>query len=338
MTMNGCDYAVKIGQTTGGGETYGATTDMVCPAGKHIQVEVFLSQAESAKYCTFTIKPQTGLTGLHAAISAGDLLITGTVSGLHVEQSGACGSSTSLGTQMDIGATFEGLNTAGAPTGLSISDQESSGKLTSDGPVTLQSLDGTVVLQGSQTGGKGSNMLSVFESEVECGNVTYTGNRLNKLPYPSLPAGATTVTLSAQYVECSTRNKEGALPATVNMNGCDYVLHFGSTTAKDTYTSTTDIVCPTGKVVQIEAFSAHPEGVRVCTLSIKAQAGFTGLHMTSTTSPGHIDVSGTVKGIHVEKSLGLCEAKTSAEGSAALDITFKGEDTGGGFTPIGVVH
>jgi hypothetical protein len=86
IDMNGCDYTLELGETTGESDTYGVTTGVTCPEAKQIEIKVFTTKAEdpSTPFCTLRIGAQSGLTGLHATdTTAGYLTSVGTASGIH---------------------------------------------------------------------------------------------------------------------------------------------------------------------------------------------------------------------------------------------------------------
>lgn len=125
VTMNGCDSVIRIGSTTGVADTYSGTGDIVCPAGASIIEDEYFSAAnENLKICEVTIGPQTGLSGPTVKdTTTGDLEIHGTLTGVHMTQSGAgCvgGSSTTTG-EAHANLTVKGTNAAKGSTNISLS-------------------------------------------------------------------------------------------------------------------------------------------------------------------------------------------------------------------------
>lgn len=86
--------------------------------------------------------------------------------------------------------------------------------------------------------------------------------------------GATEATVTPTYSKCSTILG----PATIKMNGCDYLLHLKSELVEGetyTYTAPTDLKCPAGKVVEAEVFSSsanHTAGIATCRYTV-SEAG-----------------------------------------------------------------
>jgi hypothetical protein len=136
VTMNGCDYNIQIGATTGEQTetktTFGLTTDIVCPKEKDIQIELWEfgdTKHEVASWCMFTIKPQTGLKGAHVsstrkATPKDDLDLDGKVEGITVSRSGTkpllCPTSEEKAASLDLDVTVKGENSAGEEKGITV--------------------------------------------------------------------------------------------------------------------------------------------------------------------------------------------------------------------------
>jgi hypothetical protein len=130
--MNGCDYKITLGATTGGvPHTYGATIDIVCPAGKEITVTVWLSEnahttEPNSPKCVLHVPSQNNLGGLHVTDTTnGTVHLTGTIPGITVKQtrnSILCPAGTHTATgEFHLNATGTGKNEAGGVTPISIS-------------------------------------------------------------------------------------------------------------------------------------------------------------------------------------------------------------------------
>lgn len=201
------------------------------------------------------------------------------------------------------------------------------GKLTSDGPVTLE---------GIETGEVVNNAYTTFGMGVECPGFSLTGHKYNVTPHEFISIGSTTLTITPHvklgicYIGIGSPQ-----PTTWLMNGCDYVLHIGTTVTADEYAVTTDLTCPPGKHVQLEQFNEHPGGVRLCTYTIKPQNGIAGPRLITNTAADDVNLAGTFKNIHLERS-GLCGSATTATGEWHVDMTFKGKSTIGATTGITV--
>jgi hypothetical protein len=213
--------------------------------------------------------------------------------------------------------------------------QAQQGTLTSTGPVTLI---------GTQTGefGSGQNALTNFAVEkTECPEAVYTGHKYNVTPHSLVPNAVSTITVTPHYGLCKV-----SIPTTVDMNGCDYVIHLPETTGGgDTYGIKTTIACPSGKHITWTVFAnaaKHATFEPFCDYSLtESAAGYTGLHATDTTN-GFIDISGTIKSIAVYKKSPtgsfLCPEGTSNSGALDVDITLEGRNEIGAKTGVGISH
>lgn len=202
------------------------------------------------------------------------------------------------------------------------------GKLTSDGPVTLET---------TETGepGSGVNAYTTLGIKLECpGSFLLTGHKINVTPHEFIPNGASEFTVTP-HANINTCTNSSGLPTTWLMNACDYVLHIGDTVAADEYAVTTDVICPPGKHIQLEQFNKHPGGIRLCTFTIKPQNGLAGAHLIANTATLDLSLVGTFKNIHIEQS-GLCGSKTSTTAEFHIDATVKGTDSIGKTTEISI--
>ncbi len=197
--------------------------------------------------------------------------------------------------------------------------------ITSDGPVTLEIVE---------TGEAGANALTLFGGEIECPGSVYTGHKYG-VPYEYIPSGSSTITITPLYNQesCTT----GEFPATVNTNGCDYVLHFGTAHLPSTHDLTADIVCPKESAIYIEVFAGESHGLRVCTQTIEAQSGLEGgllgAHATDTAAYEDIDFVGSFRFIAASQS-GLCGSSSTESAELHLDLTAVGVDELGSATGI----
>ena len=125
---------------------------------------------------------------------------------------------------------------------------------------------------------------------------------------------AKTVTITPTYKECTAF---GDPTATVNMTGCDFLFN-QPTGSAPTYTGTVNVVCPTGKTIDITFKLGSDE----CTLTIPGQTGLGTVSYTN--NKPHVDVSSNVSKITYSRDgTGLCTT-ISAE---ATNGTYKGNVT-----------
>lgn len=179
--------------------------------------------------------------------------------------------------------------------------------------VGVLTADEDFTLTGIDTGPASANSFTSFGSELRCETV-YTGHEYDQTPHEFIQSGSSTVTLTTHTANC--RNSEET-PLEVRMNGCDDILHIGVTTGGEhTYAAKLDIDCPEGKAIEIVGGP--------CTITIRAQTGLEGAHLTHTTEPASdIDLEGTFGGVHAE----ACGFLTTNEAELHRDITFEAHDT-----------
>jgi hypothetical protein len=206
------------------------------------------------------------------------------------------------------------------------------GKLTSTGPVTLT---------GTETGEAAANRLTAFGAFVQCPGSTYTGHKAVTTPHAFIASGSTSATLTPHYKQTTgtgAPNCTGSLgtSATVDLNGCDYLINLGATTGgvAGTYGVKFDVVCPAGKSITVTIWlseSAHTTepGSPKCIIHVPAQTGLAGAHATNTGN-GSIDLTGTVTGITATQTRNsiLCPSGThtaAAEFHLDANVTGKSE-------------
>jgi hypothetical protein len=211
---------------------------------------------------------------------------------------------------------------------------------TSDGPSTMTS---------TETGGAGANTLTAFGLGIECPGSTYTGHKYNVTPHELIPNNVTTATVTPHFKQANhnCRATPGNFPITIDMNGCDFVIHLGETTPagnkESTYGVTFDIICPASKEITLTIFTTtalHTENKPFCALHIKEQFGLKGAHLRDTGN-GHVDATGTVEGLHINKTnLGtdvlLCPNATTTTGKFDTDLTTQAHNSLGEPTPMSI--
>jgi hypothetical protein len=127
VTTNGCDSVIHLGETTGKANEYSGTGDLVCPEGKKVEAEVyaFAGSELGGVQCILKSGSQTGVPGSLTAVNtgAGDIEISGTLTGLKVEKSGsACATETTTTAVSHINVTLKGTNASGQATNISVSE------------------------------------------------------------------------------------------------------------------------------------------------------------------------------------------------------------------------
>jgi hypothetical protein len=209
--------------------------------------------------------------------------------------------------------------------------QAQQGTLTSTGPVTLRGVNEVGQI----------NSLTAFGGEVKCPNVVYTGHKVTETPHKPIPSGAKEVTITPHYGLCT---GPAGVPATVDMNGCDYDFDLLETTGGgDTYGIRATVTCPAGKHITLTFFTSaanHTNNKPFCHTTITENAaGYLGLHATDLTN-GHLTVSGTIENISADKpAMGiLCPEETTNAAKLHLSINVEGKNEAGVTTKISLSH
>jgi hypothetical protein len=221
--------------------------------------------------------------------------------------------------------------------------------ITSDGPVTLT----------AEETGTEANRFTAFGAFFECPGSKYTGHLVTTEAQTGgkkhseiaigknlIPVSGTTATITPHYNQATCQGPAGMKP-TVDMNGCDYVIHSGATIGGATYGATIDIVCPPSKSITVTLWfssAAHisePNAPK-CIVHVPSQLGLKGAHLTDTNlTDGHIELTGQIVGLTLTQTRNsiLCPATTETkEASLDLDITIKGHNSVGAATGISLSH
>jgi len=97
-----------------------------------------------------------------------------------------------------------------------------------------------------------------------------------------LAAASETLTMAPSYgTTCSL----GEFEVHTKVNGCDFLLHAGETTAEDVVAGSMDIICPEGKAIDFEITS-----MPICHLTVPGQAGLNALTFTDRTMAKDVDL------------------------------------------------
>ncbi len=324
-TMNGCDYVLHLGSTIEMGK-WGVTTDIVCPEGKEVEVHGYSSAEHTTSICTFKLPAQTGKAGAFVKnLEGGKVTLGGTVEGLKASRTGVLcggGNSTESG-KLDLDAEISGTNEKEGSTGIEIVD-ESTG-LISDGPVKLAGTD------------LAKSVLTYNESQkIEC-HGKYSLGKENETPSGFIANPTTTATAAPTYSSCEGKLGVTNVSYTATMNGCDYVLHLGSTIEMGKWGVTTDIVCPEGKEVEVHGYSSAEHTTSICTFKLPAQTGKAGAFVKNLEG-GKVTLGGTVEGLKASRTGVLCGGGNSTEsGKLDLDAEISGTNEKEGSTGIEIV-
>jgi hypothetical protein len=126
VTMNGCDYVLTLGTTTGVESRYGGTADIICPVGKVIEIHAYSDAAHKNNICTYTVLAQTGKTGGFAQNSGETVTLGGPIKGITAvrHKTVLCGNlnTHTSEAELDIHALLQGTNEEGKETKIFITE------------------------------------------------------------------------------------------------------------------------------------------------------------------------------------------------------------------------
>lgn len=199
------------------------------------------------------------------------------------------------------------------------------GRLTSDGPVTLE---------GTLTGTLLENSFTAFGNQVVCPGSTYTGHKFNTTPHESsIPVPASTMTITPHYKNCETIVMGTKFPTTIDMNGCDFEFDIKGQVIKDNYAVKVTEECPDTETIKVTVFGSvddHKDNKPFCVIDITKQTSRTETVVASNPLNGTINITGTITDIvaHRESPTGslLCMKKTESAGSMHIDVNVAGYD------------
>lgn len=203
---------------------------------------------------------------------------------------------------------------------------------TSEAPVTLTGTE----IAGTKT------TATAFKQTLECPGSTFTGHKVGGMQF--LAMVYTTVTITPHYKQAAC--KWAGVPATIDMNGCDYETFLRETSPagnkEHTYAIEFSIVCPANQEIKITAYlnaGDHAVEKKLCVLDIPPQFGLMGATIKSTTN-GFFDINGTVKGIKVKKTAtGIaCPAEETNSGEMHLNITVGGHNAAGAGIAVAITE
>ncbi len=90
VDLNGCDFTLDLGKTTGVADQYAITSTVNCPTGKHIVITLFTNETfhkEEKSFCHITITEKASYDGLKATDTTNNSFdITGTIEGIEADK------------------------------------------------------------------------------------------------------------------------------------------------------------------------------------------------------------------------------------------------------------
>jgi len=178
----------------------------------------------------------------------------------------------------------------------SAAQAQSPGKLTIEG-------GGTGTLTGTEIG---PHTLILAGRVITCNVATFHG---------SGTSGNTSGTVTPTYGDCNFILAPNTFPATVTMNGCDYVFDDFTTVPAGDYVGTADLVCPPTKDVELHVYENHTKhtaGTNLCRYTIQPQTGLGPI--TASNDPGTVGPPAVPNDITVEAA-GVNVAYTRVAGT-----------------------
>ncbi len=101
LDLNGCDYAIDLGQTTGVADQYAVTTTIQCPAGKHIVWTLFTNETfhtEFKSFCHIMITEKASYDGLRLTDNTNNTFsLTGIIENIQADKEVISGTTPDLG-------------------------------------------------------------------------------------------------------------------------------------------------------------------------------------------------------------------------------------------------
>jgi hypothetical protein len=253
---NGCTFEIEPeGKfTESGEEDYVGVTDLACPSGKAITVEVFNTSSENhsgaSLLCKFDIEPQTNLTGTTLIDKETDVVSSFNMTSVKVLATGGslCGEGSKTGSYKGE-ATLRTTNAAG---------QFVSGLVENKKRFVFEDPKPTA------KGEKGGAELTTEKVTVKCTEVEYVAEP-GKLEPNELSFKPT-------YKGCTALEGE----TDVEFQGCVYTMKFNEPVdfvgGKSQTPTSFQVVCGTGKEIKITVTKKGEKGKVECSLVIPGQA------------------------------------------------------------------
>ncbi|MGC1165193.1 MAG: hypothetical protein WA862_03715 [Solirubrobacterales bacterium] len=302
---NGCQFTFKPGEETAPG-SFNGTIDIGPPGCGPMSFTIFA--------CKATFGAQTGLNATYVNVGSGttaSVEVTLATSKLKYSQE-TSGGWFGCPNESNENGVYRGswmvkaTNPGGESTGLHVVAE--TGIYVAGESPKFEAEKYPVSFAGAQASAN-ENKLTTTETKSSCTGASFAGE---------LGAASTELGLAAQYSGCNSLG----FPATVAMNGCEYVLHVLSGPA---FAGTADISCPAGKEIVI---LVKVQGVTKCTTTIGAQGGLSGTTFTNlgTGNTRGVQVGFNLSGIKYHQQAGSGGGACKATGDFS-DATYSGSAT-----------
>jgi hypothetical protein len=202
---------------------------------------------------------------------------------------------------------------------------------------------GNVTLTATENAGQ-QNAFTTFGLEVKCPGSTYTFHKLNSST-AFIPNDVSQATITPHYKQPCVA-EPGGFPTTIDMNGCDYAITLGTTTAvANQYNTTFHVVCAGANQITTTIFTnaaKHAANKPFCNLHMGTQSNLAGATAKDNLN-GTIQINGTVKGITEQRTNGgedplLCAAAQTNMAELDINITATGKNEAGSATSVSLSH
>ncbi|HET7444597.1 MAG TPA: hypothetical protein VFJ57_08065 [Solirubrobacterales bacterium] len=333
VATNGCDFLFT--EPSGKEGTYTGAVNLNCPEGKSVEIRVYdgigVPHTEAEEDCRYTIKAQSGLTGVEHVNMAGPPADTTVFMGLSkLAYTRAFGTKALCGGESST-STYTGNLTlqAGGTAGTLI------GK-----PRNFTASAYPAVLSGSPIEGVSYEFQFEGERRVTCKAVTFSGE---------LAAVSNSLTITPEYKECVASILGEEVDATVINNVCKLVLDEPSS-QEGSATGAINFSC-TGKGIEVQIFKGLgvPHVEQKCRYLIQAsqsnlsdvgyenvgsdfRANFSVSNLAFTRTAGTEAECGKVKSTGKYSGSSTVSAKNSTAESISTDVNLPATPQSGKFT------
>jgi hypothetical protein len=252
ITIQACHYVLRGGMETGNHKYVNGTTDLVCPPGKKMAIDIFSSQAthkEGKPSCTITMAPFTGLTAngyTETTGEPGDISVTTRTEKIPIEVDGPASCAT--GTTM----TYEG-NTTWRAYSEEWHEKQVSLEVNGGESESFSAFVGGQLIEHKE---KLQHTFTFAPWVVTCKEVEMNG-ALKESPEKLKPSS---LTVTPYYGGCTADWKGLPLkfPTTITMKGCDYLFRVETKGEKD-FTGSMDLACPAETAVEMHIYESAAE-------------------------------------------------------------------------------
>lgn len=192
---------------------------------------------------------------------------------------------------------------------------------------TLTAAGYPAILDGTDIAGE-LNAFTLGGKVIKCPKSTYTGEIEGETP---------AFTIFPTYSNCTETGSN--VNATVQMNGCGYKLTLRKTTIQgtdfvDNYFFTADVICPSGKDIEVIVYKAANENAESCKFTIEEQPlpdrGKLQNVLEGGTTNGELKLERQLENIVATQSGPDCGSKKITNGKYHMNIGIKGTTNKGG--------